>query len=98
MSIPASCLASDATTSDSSAPVVETDSGWLAQTNAIGVPAGMPVPHSVAAVPGLTHVVRPPGTTFQPWAVSIETAFAGLYGKAAWPADAGAYGDNGAVG
>ena len=70
----------------------------MAQTNAIGVPAGMPAPHSFAAVPGLAHVVRPPGTTFQPWALRIETAFAGLYGKAGLPADAGAYGENGAVG
>src|ERR1700691_5574915 len=98
MSIPAACLASEAITSDSSAPVVETDSGWFAQTNAIGVPAGMPAPHSFAAVPGLLQVVFPPGTTFQPWALRIATALAGLYGKAGVPAVSGAYGENGAVG
>src|SRR5580704_16691416 len=98
MSIPAALLASEATTSASSAPVVETASGWLAHTNAIGVPAGMPAPHSLAAVPGLLHVVRPPGTTFQPWPFRIVTALPGLNGNGAVAADAGAYGEAGEVG
>src|SRR5580704_16314735 len=98
MSIPADWRAWEASTSDSRAPVVETDSGWLAHTNAIGVPAGMPAPHSFDAVPGLMHVVRPPGTTFQPWALRMPTAVVGLYGKGGVLADFGAYGDDGELG
>src|SRR5436309_347919 len=98
MSIPADFLACEATTSDSSAPVVATDSGWLAHTNEIGVPAGIPAPHSPDPDPGFWQVVVPPGTTFQPWAFSTDTALDGLNGYGAVVALAGAYGEVGADG
>src|ERR1700684_2489584 len=98
MLIPAAAFPSDASASDSSAPTDETDSGWLAQTNLNGVPAGIPAPHSPAPVPGLTHVDWPFGTTFQPLAFSSDTALAGLYGYAGLVAFGGAYGDVGANG
>src|SRR5262245_54471214 len=98
MSIPAAAFASDASASDSSAPVDDTDSGWLAQTNLNGVPAGIPAPHSLDAVPGFTHVDCPFGTTFQPWALSSDTALDGLYGNGGLVALGGAYGDFGADG
>ncbi len=78
MLIPAACLAIEASASDSRTPVVDADSGWLAQTNFSGVPAGMPAPHSLGAVPAVWQVVWPLGTTFQPWALSSETAVDGL--------------------
>ena len=46
---PGGLLGLEANASDSSTPVVETDSGWFAQTNLIGVPAGIPAPHSFGA-------------------------------------------------
>src|SRR5450755_4128177 len=98
MLMPAICLASEAMTSDSRAPVVDSAAGRLAHTNEIGVPADMPAPHSVAAVPGFAHVVVPPGATFHPWAFSSDTAAAGSYAYGAWAALAGAYGELGADG
>ena len=79
-STPAAFLASDANAYDSSTPVDAADSGWLAQTNLIGVPGGMPAPHSPAPLPALAQVVSPPGLTFQPCAFSVATALLGLYG------------------
>ena len=48
--------------------------------NSSGWPALMPAPHSPAGVPGLAHVVTPPGTIFQPCAASRALAAGTLNG------------------
>ena len=59
------------------------------------MPAGIPAPHSLVAVPALEQVVLPFGTTCQPWVFSSETAAAGLNGYGGVTAFAGVYGVGG---
>src|SRR5438128_9969036 len=43
-------------------------------------PCAMPAPHCAASVPGLVHVLTPPGFTVQPWLCNSVTAAAGENG------------------
>jgi hypothetical protein len=45
-----------------------------------GVPFLMPAPHSFELVPGFSHVLDPPDTTFHPWSLKRVAAFFSLYG------------------
>src|SRR5580700_9253311 len=66
--------------------------------NASLVPAGMPLPHSPAPVPGLAQVLTPPATTFQPCDFSRLPAVVILNGYGFVIALAGLYGDTGTAG